>query len=118
MLHTATAPRRTDQRGFALSELLLVVVFATGLLLVAYVAARGISDSTADSDCQTQLRTLKLAVEEFHAQSGSYPNGIRMLELAKLVDAEDVELWEVSFAPGDTAPTYRALSSRCDGVEA
>lgn len=116
-MHTATVPQRVDQRGFALSELLLVVVFATGLLLVAYVAARGISDSTADSDCQTQLRTLKLAVEEFHAQSDSYPNSTRMLELAKLVDADEVDLWEVDYAPGATAPTYRSLSDRCANVK-
>ena len=110
-------PRRWTESGFAVSELVLVLVVVTGLLLVAYTSARNIRKETATSDCQTELRTLKLATEQFHAQSDTYPDDTRMLELSKLLKHGEVTLWSVSYTTGDAAPTYAAAGSTCARIK-
>ena len=105
--------RRREQHGFTISELLLVVVFVAGLLLVAYSAARGIRSETATSDCQTQLRTLKMAAAEYQARNEVFPPDKRSVVQAELVDRADVELWDLSWSEGDPAPTYRPVGDAC-----
>jgi Tfp pilus assembly protein PilV len=105
--------RRRQQQGFTMAELLLVVVFVVGLLVVAYSAARGIRSETAASDCQTQLRTLKMAAAEYQARREVFPPDKRTLVAAELVDAAEVSLWDLSWSEGDAAPTYRAVGSAC-----
>ena len=105
------------QRGFAVSELVLVLVVVSALLLVAYTSARNIRKETATSDCQTELRSLKLATEQFHAQSDTYPDDTRMLELAKVLKQGEVKLWAVTFTTGDAGPTYTAVGSTCAKIK-
>lgn len=114
--NTTTGPR--GQRGVTVAELVLVAVMVGGLLLVAYTSARNIRRETATSDCQTQLRTLKLATEQFHAQNDTYPDDNQVLESAKLVKASEIELWAVSYHAGDAAPTYTAAGRECIKVAA
>lgn len=90
-----------------------MVVFVVGLLLVAYTSARNIRSETATSDCQTQLRTLKLAASQYQARTDAFPPDKRTLVVADLVAADDVELWDLSFTQGDKAPTYRAVGGTC-----
>lgn len=105
--------RGRQQQGFTLSELLLVVVFVVGLLLVAFTAARGIRSETATSNCQTQLRTLKMAAAEYQARREVFPADKRTLVSEELVDPSEVDLWDLSWAEGDPEPTYRAVASDC-----
>ncbi len=90
-----------------------MVVFVVGLLLVAYSAARGIRGETATSDCQTQLRTLKMAAAEYEARSDVFPPDKRALVREELVDADEVDLWDLSWSEGDEAPTYVAVGTTC-----
>ncbi len=105
--------RRRQPDGFTISEFLLVAVFVVGLLLVAYNAARGIRNETATSDCQTQLRTLKMAAAEFQARNEVFPPDKRTLVVEELVDPSDVDQWDLSWSQGDPAPTYRAVGDAC-----
>ena len=63
--NTEQAPRWRGQGGFTLSELALVLVVVVGLLVVATVSVRNIRAETSTSNCQTDLRTLKLATEQY-----------------------------------------------------
>lgn len=105
--------RRCGEQGFTLSELLLVVVFVVGLLVIAYSAASGIRSETATSDCQTQLRTLKMAAAEYQARRGAFPPDKETLVVEELVTRAEVERWDLIAATGDAAPTYRATDAAC-----
>ena len=105
--------RRRQHQGFTIAELLLVLVFVVGLLLVAYSAARGIRSETATSDCQSQLRTLKMAAAEYQARREVFPADKRTLVVEELVSTDEVALWDLSWREGDPAPTYRPVGSAC-----
>ncbi|MEZ5177161.1 MAG: hypothetical protein R2746_02475 [Acidimicrobiales bacterium] len=108
-----TRSRRRGEQGFTLSELLLVVVFVVGLLVVAYSAASGIRDQTATSDCQTQLRTLKMAAAEYQARRGAFPPDKETLVVEELVERSEVDRWDLSSTGGAAPPTYEALDASC-----
>jgi Tfp pilus assembly protein PilE len=99
--------RRHGERGVTVGELVLVVVFVAGLLLVATTASRAIGDETASSNCQTELRTLKLATERYHAENDTYPSDKTVLVNAGLVGSDEVENWEVIAGATDAPPDYR-----------
>lgn len=103
--------RIADERGFTISELLLVSVFVVGLALVALTSVRAISRDTATSDCQTELRTLKLAVAEYQANTGAFPADRGVLVEARLLDADSSPGWTIERIEADQAPTYRAVGS-------
>ena len=100
---------RHDQRGFTLSELVLVLVVVVGLLVVATTSIRNIRKETRSSNCQTELRTLKLATEQYHSENEAYPIDKTVLVDGSLVTAEEVANWTVEFEAADKAPTYRAV---------
>src|SRR4051812_42400682 len=93
--HPAQETHRRAEHGFAISELVLVVVVVVGLLIVATVSVRGIRSETSNSNCQTQLRTLKLATEQYHSKTQAYPNNTSVLVDSKLVKADEVKDWTV-----------------------
>ena len=97
------------QRGFTLSELALVLVVVVGLLVVATTSIRNIRKETRSSNCQTELRTLKLATEQYHSENDAYPIDKTVLVDGSLVTADEVANWTVEFEAADTAPTYRAV---------
>lgn len=109
MSHRTTTRRLHGQGGFTLSELVLVAVFVVGLIWVAVVSVNGIRDDTREGRCQTELRTLKLATEQYFAENDAYPVNKNVLVDAKLVSAGDVENWSVSFEADATRPTYTAI---------
>lgn len=109
MSHRTTTRRLHGQGGFTLSEFVLVAVFVVGLLWVAVVSVNGIRDDTRESRCQTELRTLKLATEQYYAENDAYPVNNSVLVDAKLVSADDIENWSVTFEANTTRPTYTAI---------
>lgn len=98
--------RLGGERGFTFSELALVVVFVAGLLLVVTTSVRGIRRETADSNCQTQLRTLKLATEQYHLKNQAYPNDASVLVDSGLVKASEISDWVVKLPPAASEPTF------------
>ncbi|QXC59559.1 hypothetical protein KSP35_14325 [Aquihabitans sp. G128] len=109
--------RWRGQAGFTFAELALVLVFVVGLLVVATVSVRNIRHETSSSNCQTQLRTLKLATERYHAVNQAYPVDKSVLVDGGLVTASEVADWTVDFASAATEPTYRAADDGpCTGT--
>lgn len=97
--------RLRDERGFTWSEFVLVAVFVIGLAAVAMQASQGIRKDNARSDCQTELRSLKLAVERYHANTGEYPQ-----DWSDLAEVDPVQRrgpnWQFEPRGKETAPDY------------
>ena len=99
-------PRRRGESGFTVSELLLVAVFIVGLLVVALNSANGIVRDNRVSDCQTELRNLKLAVAQYEAAKGSFPTEVSVVVEAGFAEQNAVDGWKFAKGGGRTAPTY------------
>lgn len=112
---SSTQPRRRwrGQAGFTIAELILVTVFVAGLLVVATVSMREIRKETSTSNCQTDLRALKLATEQYRSENDAYPVDKAVLIDGGLVKASAVSRWAVEYRATDSAPTYRPVDSSC-----
>jgi Tfp pilus assembly protein PilE len=108
-----TTGRLRSARGVTIAELVLVVVFVAGLLTVITVSVGNIREETATSNCETDLRTLKLATEQYHAENDAYPIDKSVLIDGGLVQADDVSRWTVEFQAADVAPTYAPVDDSC-----
>lgn len=105
--------RRRGESGFTVSELVLVAVFVVGLLVVALSSASGIKRDTRISDCQSELRNLKLAVAQYEAAKGSFPTAVRVVVRAGYAEPDAVAGWDITGGGGDAEPTYAPASGRC-----
>jgi prepilin-type N-terminal cleavage/methylation domain-containing protein len=101
------------QRGFTISELVLVLVVLGVLVTIAVVSVRGIDEDNAETECRTELRALKAASEEFKAQLGIYPPDDQALEDAALLTLEDTPNWKVVTAGSSGSPSYVPEGDRC-----
>lgn len=107
-----TSRLRSDA-GFTMSELVLVAVVVVGLLLIITVSVGNIRSDTSQSNCQSDLRTLKLATEQYFATNDRYPASKNELVTAGLVTTDQVSRWRLQagaatttrpeFVPTDTA---------------
>ncbi len=104
---------RRWERGFARSELVLVVVVVVVLVAVAVMSVRAIRDDTLASDCQTQLRVLKLATKQYQSERGTYPAEQALLVEEGYLEPGEVTMWEVRFAAADPLPSYVPADSVC-----
>lgn len=111
--HAEQPSRWADQRGFTIAEVVLVAVFVAGLLAIIVVSVGNIRAETATSNCQTDLRTLKLATEQYHSENDAYPSDKDVLVEGGFARADEVARWDVSFGADDTVPTYTATDSSC-----
>lgn len=62
------------QRGFTIVELLIVIVIIgilAGLVILLYT---GIQSRARDTDRDTDVRTFKIALEQYKAENGFYPS--------------------------------------------
>ena len=96
-----------------MSELLLVSVFVVGLVMIAVTSARAIQSDTRQSNCETELRNLKMAVADFHSDRGSYPTSVAEVVAAGKVEADEVSRWSISDGGVDQPPVYRPDVARC-----
>lgn len=111
--HTTTPPTRRCEGGFTIAELVLVVVLVAGLLIAISVSVGDIRKETAVSNCQSDLRTLKLATEQYRSENDAYPFDKAVLIDGGLVEADEVARWAVEFDADATEPTYRAVDDSC-----
>lgn len=102
--------RRRDQRGVVISELILVLVVVAGLLAVIVYSVKGIRSDATSADCRTELRKLKVATEQYFAETGSYPFGTGALVDKGLLGADEVPNYRVepSADAEATVPVFRA----------
>ncbi|WP_421117903.1 type IV pilin protein [Aquihabitans daechungensis] len=104
---------RRSERGFVMSELVLVVVIVTALIAIVIVSLNGIDDDSASRECQTELRAIKAASEQFYAELNFYPPDDQALKDANLMELDESPNYRVVTPDGADKPTYETVGSRC-----
>jgi prepilin-type N-terminal cleavage/methylation domain-containing protein len=66
-------------KGFTLVELLIVIVILGVLSTVTVFAVRGITSRGEDARCETDQRTVEVAVEAYVAENGDFPANMAAL---------------------------------------
>jgi general secretion pathway protein G len=61
---------KKQDEGFTLIELLIVIVILGILATVVVFSVRGITDDSRQNSCDTDVRTMEVAVEAYFAQNG------------------------------------------------
>jgi Tfp pilus assembly protein PilE len=101
------------ERGFVISEFVLVVVVVTALILVVVVSLNGIDDESATRECQTELRAIKAASEQFYAELNFYPPDDQALKDANLMELAESPNYRVVTPKGAKEPRYEPVGTRC-----
>ncbi len=96
---------RRRESGFTISELVLVVVVLTGLVLIAITSVRGLRRSEDSTDCVSERRQVAVANEWFKGETGAYATSVRELEHANALKAKTVSHWEL--VGGVSSASYR-----------
>ncbi len=67
-----------DEQGFTLIELLIVIVVLGILAAVTVFGLSGTASQSAQSACKTDVRTVEIAMDAFHANSptGAWPTAL------------------------------------------
>lgn len=107
------ARRARGDAGFTISELILVVVVVAALITIAVVSVSGIDDESAERECQSELRAIKAASEQFYAELNFYPPNDKALKDANLLQPSETPNWRVVTPDGATEPRYEPEGSRC-----
>ncbi len=97
---------RRGEAGFTFSELALVLVVVTLLIVVAVVSLRGITRETSTSNCESGLRALKVATERFYTETSTYPPDRETLVLFKFLEDDQAPGWELEGGSKTEAPEY------------
>lgn len=104
--------RATDDGGFTLAELLVVIVVLGVLATVTVFAVRGISESGAETACATELDNLETAQEMQFALAGTYAdeatllaNGVTKSASQRFDVAGDTTGYTISVKPGANCTT-------------
>ncbi len=96
----------SGERGVTIGEFVLVTIFLVVLVWIASTNIGSIRGETAASNCQSELRTLKIATESYRAANDAYPANKDVLVDGGLVAADDIENWSVSFTAAADRPVY------------
>jgi len=105
--------RRHDDRGFTISELVLVVAVVSGLIFVAVWGVSGIGNESTERECRDELRAIKAASEQFYAELNFYPPNDKALKDANLLAPEETPNYRVVTPDGASKPRYEVEGSRC-----
>jgi general secretion pathway protein G len=72
--HTATGKHRPIEPGFTLIELLVVMAIIATLLSIAVPRYFGSTEDAREAALKSDLRTVREAIDHYHADRGSYPD--------------------------------------------
>lgn len=72
-LHTATGRHSVVLRGFTLIEMLVVMAIIATLLSIAAPRYFRSTDDAREAALKSDLRTLREAIDHYHADRGTYP---------------------------------------------
>jgi len=67
---------RSNDSGFTLVELLIVIVILGILTGIVVFAVGGFSDRGETAACKADKKTVEVAVEAYRAKTGGYPTGL------------------------------------------
>jgi prepilin-type N-terminal cleavage/methylation domain-containing protein len=70
---------RDDEKGFTLIELLIVIVILGVLAGIVVFSVQFISTRGEKAACQTEVKTVEVAVEAYYAQEHGYPGTTQVL---------------------------------------
>ena len=62
------------KKGFTIIELLVAIVVIGILVTIMIVSYSGIQQRSRDSERGSDVTTLKIAIEKYHAEKGAYPD--------------------------------------------
>lgn len=77
--------RGTDDAGFTLVELLVVIVILGILAAVAVFAVGGVTDKGKQASCKADVNSVATASEAYYAKNGAYAADIARLVTAKFL---------------------------------
>jgi len=89
--HTET----TIKKGFTLLEMVAVLALIGIIMLAVIPNIKNVLGSGKKTGAQASLRALKMAIEEFHEDTGSYPRSLTEL-YEKPSDPKVAKLWKPS----------------------
>jgi prepilin-type N-terminal cleavage/methylation domain-containing protein len=100
---------KTQDKGFTLVELLIVIVILGILATVTVFAVRGITDQGQESACNADQKTLQTAVEAYYAQNGNDtdPSGADLVAEGLLVEES------VNYTIGASGTVVAVVSGEC-----
>ena len=102
------APRRTGQDGFTLLELIVVIAIIGILATIALPRLKDAPRRAEEAVLKTNLRAMRDAINQFHADKGHYPPGLEGLveeEYLRSVPMDPItnsrETWIVEYEERD-----------------
>jgi len=104
---------RRGERGFTISEFVLVAGVVAALIFVAIWGVSGIGSESTERECRDELRAIKAASEQFYAELNFYPPNDKALKDANLLAPEDTPNYRVVTPDGASKPRYELEGTRC-----
>lgn len=94
MGHTLSAVRRPREQGFSLTELLIVIMII-GLLIGFTMSQMGIVDNVKVQNAEAQISQLRIQLERYRTDNGSFPPSGSLSALVTNPGAEVAPHWKV-----------------------
>ena len=76
MFRQKLTKRHSDESGFTLVELLVVIVILGILAAVVVFSVAGVSDKGKTSACKSDIKSVEAASEAYYAKNSKYPAAI------------------------------------------
>ena len=73
MLQRLRAVRQEREKGFTLTELLIVIIILGVLAGIVVFAVQAFQNRGQEAACKTDYKNLQVATEAYYAQTGGYP---------------------------------------------
>ena len=119
MGHTLSVVRRPREQGFSLTELLIVIMIM-GLLIGFTLSQMDIFDKAKVQNAETQLNQIKIHLEMYRTDNGSFPPSGALSALVSNPGAEVAPRWKpyMKELPKDPwGNEYRYLNPGTHGKE-